>query len=94
MALWRKFFFVYIRKFSLTFICVTNFNVKIVLITPFRWDQATVSVAGKEFLPGHRLDPNAAYLDIMTNYSKIEKETVLFQAGYREDTPSKSDYAK
>ena len=82
------------HKFNWTFFRVTHENVTIVLITPFRWERATVTIAGKEFLPGHRLDPNAAYMDIMTNYSKIEKDTQLYQAGYREDTEGKSDYNK
>ena len=64
------------------------------LLVFFRWSKATVTIAGKEFLPGHRLDANAAFLDVMTNYSKIDKGTKLWQIGYRDDTVGKSVYNK
>ena len=61
---------------------------------PSRWSRATVSIAGKEFLPGYRLDPNAAFLDLMTDYSNEEKSTNLWPTGFREDTIGKSAYNK
>ena len=61
----------------------------------FRWSRATVAIAGKEFLPGYRLDPNAAFLDLMTSYSNEEKSTKkMWPTGFREDTNGKSEYNK
>ena len=61
---------------------------------PSRWSRATVSIAGKEFLPGYRLDPNAAFLDLMTGYSNEEKSTYLYPTGFREDTSGIAEYNK
>ena len=63
-------------------------------LLPSRWAGAKVSISGKEFLPTYRLNPNAAFLDLMTNYSEEEKSTYLYQTGFRADTATKAAFNK
>ena len=67
------------------FCAIFNFFFNII-----RWSRVNVAICGTDFMPEYRLDPNAAYLNIMTNYSNNEKSTKLHQWGFREDTVRKS----
>ena len=53
-----------------------------------------VYVAGKEVMEDCVPSNHANYINLMTQYSQVEKDTKLYQIGYREGMPSGGDENK